>query len=139
MKNIWTVIIIFAIGFLMVVGCSDPKARKTEAAKPDEKPVAVSADVLTADYEENELAADGKYKDKMLEVRGKISNIAETFGTISVQMEGDKIMPNVMCTFNDDQKDAVAKLKKGQTATLIGRCEGSTGGIYVGLNACRVQ
>lgn len=147
MKNVWTIIVVATIVVMWVVGCKAPNAAetgaskeiKTDAPKEEEKPVAISAETLTAEYEENELAADGKYKDKVLAVSGKISSIAETFGSVTVQMEGKKIMPNVICTFDDEQRAAVAKLKKGQKITMIGQCEGSTGGLYVGLNECRIE
>jgi hypothetical protein len=85
------------------------------------------------------LAADAKYKDKLLAVSGKISNIAETLGNVTVQLEGHEIMATVMCSFDDSEKANVAKLKKGQQTTLMGTGDGKTMGIYVGLEHCKIQ
>lgn len=108
-------------------------------AGPTATPIAVQARDLTKAYEENELAADGKFKDKLLAVTGKISSIAETFGNVTVQLDGHKPLNTVMCSFEDDQKANVAMLKKGQSVTLVGTGDGSTGGLYVGLEKCSVK
>lgn len=133
------IISIFAL--VLVLGCGGAKqtTSTTETATTNEKPIAVQAKVLTKEYDENEVAADGKYKGKMLAVTGKISNIAETFGSMTVSLEGHEITKTVMCNFEDSEKANIAKLKKGQQATLIGKGDGSTGGLYVGLEKCKIQ
>lgn len=145
MKNLFTLSSVVIIGLTLVIGCSNPNdsSKKTDATadKPvqAEKPIQVTAKNLTKEYEDNELAADGKYRDKPLAVSGKISNIAETFGSISVSLDGHNQIATVMCSFEDDQKDAVMKLKKGGNVTLIGTGDGSTAGLYVGLKQCKIE
>ncbi len=142
MKNIISIGIIAAIGLILVLGCGQlAESNKTTTSNnaSTEKPIAVQAKVLTKEYDENELAADGKYKDKMLAVTGKIGDIAETFGNVTVSLEGHSITKNVLCSFEASEKPNVAKLKKGQQATLVGKGDGSTGGLYVGLNQCKIQ
>jgi len=151
MKNPINLIIVGGVFLALILGCSGanknaatqvtgPAATAVNsAAAPTEKPIAVQAKALTKEYDENELAADGKYKDKMLAVSGKVSNIAETMGNVTVQLEGFNIAKSVMCNFDETEKANVAKLKKGQQATLIGKGDGSTGGLYVGLQGCRIQ
>lgn len=106
------------------------------AHDPNEKPIAIAATSLTKEYDGNELAADGKYKGKLVAVSGKITDIADTFGNVTVQLEGHDIVHTVMCNFNDAERSNVAKLTKGQQVTLTGRVEGSTAGLYVGLQKC---
>lgn len=139
-------VIIFAIGLLVILGCSGanknataPDAANNSAVTTNEKPIALQAKALTKEYDENELAADGKYKGKMLAVSGKVSNISETMGSITAQLEGHQMTSSVMCTFEESEKANVMKLKKGQQATFIGKGDGSTGGLYVGLEKCRIQ
>jgi tRNA_anti-like len=156
MKNQITLPIIISIFFLLILACGDGKKasdnsvvstatnstganKSTATQKAEDKPMAVTSKDLVKSYKENEVAADGKYKDKTLAVTGKISNIAETFGTYSVQLEGVDIIVSVQCTFADSEKDAIAKLKKGQTTTLIGKGDGMTAGLYVGLTDCKIQ
>lgn len=152
MKNIFTLVFISTAGLFLVLGCSNSSdsnkpAVKTESAAPevsaqttpeDQPPIKITAKNLTKEYEENELAADGKYKDKQLAVSGKVSNIAETFGNVTVSLEGFNGVVSVMCSFEESEKENVAKLKKGQNVILKGKGDGSTGGLYVGLEACKI-
>ncbi len=150
--------IIFAVGLFLILGCtgsnqnstttppnstaptnSTSQTSTTNSTTTNEKPIAVQAKNLTKEYEDNELAADGKYKDKMLAVSGKVSNIAETMGNITAQLEGHNMVVSVMCNFDESEKANVMKLKKGQQATFVGKGEGSTGGLYVGLQKCKIQ
>lgn len=145
--------IVGAIGIFLVLGCSggaNNTTNKTVATSNGkvingvkeavaEKPVAVQAKALTKDFESNELAANDKYKGKLLAVSGKVSNIAETFGNVTASLEGHNMVISVMCSFDEAEKANVAKLKKGGTATFIGTSDGMTGGLYAGLNNCRIQ
>lgn len=140
---------IIAIGLFLILGCTGTnqnsttiptnEASTTNSAAAIEKPISVQAKSLTKEYEDNELAADGKFKDKMLSVTGKVANIAETMGNITAQLEGHNLVISVMCSFEESEKANVMKMKKGQQATFIGKGDGSTGGLYVGLQKCRIQ
>lgn len=140
MKNKENIVIVAAVLIYLVLGCSG-KASNTAATAPasDAKPIAVDAKVLTKEYDTNDLAADGKFKGKLLAVSGKIESIAETMGNVTVHVEGHNVVLDVICSFEADQRDAVSKLKKGQATTLIGTGDGLTAGLYVGLNKCKVQ
>lgn len=149
MKNFLSLVLIFIIGIALILGCGGsgnsttsntgtPASPNSTTASPAAKPVAIDAKVLTKEYDDNELAADGKYKGKSLAVTGKISNIAETLGNITVSLEGHEFTKTVMCSFEESEKASVAALKKGEKATLIGTGDGSTGGLYVGLQNCKV-
>ncbi len=134
----------------VVLGCNTPNNNSTSrsenvsqdtadsSAKTPESSIEIQANTLTKEYEDNELAADGKYKDKPLKVSGKISNIAETLGNITVQLKGHKFIQTVMCSFEEAEKESVLKLKKGQKGTFTGRGDGMTAGLYVGLRECKV-
>jgi hypothetical protein len=154
MKNTINLTFITVVFVLLVLGCSGgankngsapapvgstPGGNNATATAQPEKPVAVQAKALTKEYDDNELAADGKYKDKLLAVSGKVDSIAETFGQVSVQLEGHNRVITVMCSFQDSERDAVSKLKKSQLATLVGHGNGMTAGLYVGLDNCKVQ
>lgn len=134
-----TIVLLLFIG----LACGGSATKPTQAVDPNEKPIDVKADALTKEYDQNELSADGKYKGKLLSVSGKVTDIAETFGTISVDLEGHKEsginLLSIKCSFADSQKDAVSKLKKGQQATLIGRGDGKTANLYVGLKDCKIK
>ena len=155
MKNQMNNLLIVGLVFLSIVlGCSAPantsqpsnssenssgNGSKNSTDSTSEKPVNVSAKELTKTYDENELAADEKYKGKMIAVSGKISNIAETLGNLTVSLEGHDIVKSVMCSFDESEKSNITKLKKGQQVTLVGKGDGMTAGLYVGLEECKIQ
>lgn len=149
MKNKLNLSIIGCVLLAAIIGCSSAKqtnapasgqtATENGAAPKTAAPVAVKASELTKAYDENELAADGKYKGKVLEVSGKITNIAETLGNLTVSLAGHNIAKTVMCGFDESEKPSIAKLKNGQSVTLTGTGDGSTGGLYVGLNDCKIK
>lgn len=127
----------------LACGGAGNQTQSSQTPATNEKPLEVKAVDLTKEYDQNELAADGKYKGKLLSVSGKVSEIAETFGSVTVDLEGHKEsginLLSVKCSFNDSEKGAISKLKKGQNATLTGRGDGKTANLYVGLKDCKIK
>lgn len=151
MKNLFAIGAVSVIALALGLGCGGGSGTSTSNSAPGtsspvnsnvapviEKPVALDAKTLTKEYDVNELAADGKYKGKTLAVTGKISSVAETLGNITVSLEGHDLTKTVMCSFEESEKASVTALKKGERTTLVGTGDGSTGGLYVGLQECRV-
>ncbi len=148
MKNLLSFGLVSMVIVMMVMGCGGINSMNTgmntqtsnapASNAPAEKPILVTSKALAKDYDENELAADEKYKGKQLLVSGKVANIAETMGNVTVTLEGHERLKDVMCSFIESEKGNVAKLKKRQQVTLIGTGDGSTAGLYVGLTKCRV-
>ncbi len=155
MKNLFNLTVIGLLFLGLILGCSGTN-KNTSApnapvasiaasntvvapAAPSEKLIAIQARVLTKEYDDNELVADGKYKGKMLAVSGKIENIAETLGNVTVSLAGHDMVKSVMCSFDESEKEAVAKLKKGQQITLTGQGDGMTMGFYAGIKNCKIQ
>lgn len=149
MKNKLNLLIIGGVLLTAILGCSAAKESSAPASgqptlenntvSNPAAPIVVKATELTKAYDENEIAADGKYKGKTLEVAGKITNIAETLGNVTVSLAGHNAAKTVLCSFGESEKSTVAKLKNGQSATLTGTGDGSTGGLYVGLNDCKIK
>jgi hypothetical protein len=89
--------------------------------------VKVDAATILKDYEENEVAADNKYKDKVVEITGVVDSIGKdilddiyvTIGT-GAQFE----LPLVQCFVAKGLEDGAAKLQKGQKLTVTGRVDG---------------
>ncbi len=102
-----------------------------------EADIKISAVKLYKDYKANEVAADEKYKGKILEVTGTIDEISVTLGTIFVSLLVDEYgLETVKGMFSDKYKSKIAELKKGQKITIKGVCDGLTLGIAVSLNNC---
>ncbi|MFA8300352.1 MAG: hypothetical protein ACEPOV_09340 [Hyphomicrobiales bacterium] len=101
-------------------GISDEKTGKVENANFD---LAVSSIELIRKYDENELAADREYKDKILEVTGTLEKVDRGIGNYYLILEGDKYSyTGVQCFF--DKENGLADLKAGQEVTVIGYCNG---------------
>lgn len=99
----------------------------------------VTAVALSKEYLANEVAADQKYKGKVIEVSGTIGNIAtDILNTPYITLEGDpkSILADIQCVFDGKYQDALAKLSKKQQLSVIGKVSGKMGNIL--LNDCRL-
>ena len=98
----------------------------------------LTANQLYKAYDDNEIAADNKYKGKKLAVTGKISDISEVFGNIAVDLKSDDGIgwTTIRCTMKN--RDEVSKLRKGQKVTIIGTCDGLTLNVAINLEDCEV-
>lgn len=133
LKATCLVIVIFIVG-LAVLGCvpSTPSPPVSSPAPPGpETAIKVSAAKLYAEYEANEVAADLKYKDKLLEVSGVVTDmgISQSIrpGTPVIFLAESldaPFMEGVTIHLSVDQKTKVATLSKGDTVAVIGICEG---------------
>lgn len=147
MKNTVLALAIVGLG-LSFAGCaaieegaeaSGGKAGKAgKASKPDMK---VEATAIMKQFEENEAAADGKYKGKTLQVSGIIDKIDTEFlddeeYVINIGGGGDFVLFTVNC--DDQAAKTVAKLKKGQKITVVGDFEDG-GDLGVELSNCVVK
>ena len=86
-----------------------------------------TADALHGEYDANEVAADGKYKGKTVEVTGTVKEIGKgAFGGqyVAFTLARNQFMTSVQCEFPTSAQTELAKLKKGQRVTIRGKCEG---------------
>jgi len=129
---------IAVISFLFIAFGSDDEG-ETEAEIASEEPaMTVSASELYADYEANGVAADDKYKGKVLLVTGEVNTIdRDIMETIYVTLQGDEYFGDVQCFFAEDHVSAASQLTKGQTITVKGRCDGKL--MNVMLEGCVIQ
>lgn len=103
-------------------GAAKPSKKKTKKAKAKKKakPIVVSSKQLFIDYDDNEIAADEKYKGNTIEVSGKVTDIGkDMFDNLQLSLQGKSQFMSVMATLEDSQKSKASKLKKGQKVTLI--------------------
>jgi tRNA_anti-like len=127
-KRVWPYILLGII-VLGGIGVAISEHEKTKSAfsseSPSEPAISVSAADLISSYEANEVAADNSYKGKMLAVTGKIETIGKDLvNTSYVTLSSGKRygIASVQCMFN--REGGLGTLGKGQTVTLIGRCDG---------------
>ena len=109
------------------------------AATDDGKTTTINAFQLVDDYKNNEVAADERYKGKVLEVSGSIESIGkDLMDTMYVSFGGGGKfeLRRVQCFFDDSETDKLAKLSKGQWITIKGRCDGLMGNVL--LKECAI-
>ena len=125
-------------GFLFIAfGSDDETATETEIST-QEPAITVSARQLYADYEANGVAADGKYKDKVLQVTGVVNTIdRDIMDKIYVTLKGDQYFGDIQCYFAESHTQEAANLSKGQTITVKGICDGQS--IDVSLKGCIIE
>ena len=125
MKNIKSLLSIFLfiiIGFgsLDEFENLDQSPKVTSDSNPS---VTISASKLYKEYNENEIAADEKYKGKIIEVTGVIRDIGnDIMDNAYITLVGNEYFGDIQCYFNE--KSVVAKLSKGKKITVIGSCSG---------------
>jgi len=117
---------------------SSPKAAAPKPAAP--KAMKVRAATILKDFEDNEAAADAKYKDKTLRVTGIVDKVDTEFidedqYVIQLGGGGDFEITTVNC---DDQTPSVAaKIKKGDRLTVLGEFEDG-GDLGIELKGCKL-
>ena len=125
MKNLKSLLslflfVIIAFGSLDEFENLDESPKVSPHSKPSEK---ISAIRLYKEYDANEIAADQKYKGKIIEVTGVIRDIGnDIMNNAYITLAGDEYFGDIQCYFNE--KSVVAKLSKGKRITIIGSCSG---------------
>ena len=125
MKNIKSLLsvflfIIIGFGSLDEFENLDQSPKVTSDSNPS---VTISASKLYKEYNENEIAADEKYKGKIIEVTGVIRDIGnDIMDNAYITLVGNEYFGDIQCYFNE--KSVVAKLSKGKRITIIGSCSG---------------
>ena len=119
-------IISLACFSLMIVG-SENDTTTAEATKSLDGPaIKVTAEKLQEEFKNNEVRAVRTYKDKVVEVAGKIYGFDTGFTeeAVKLTLEAGGGWNNVMCDFPKDQADNVFNLNKGDYITVKGICTG---------------
>lgn len=91
---------------------------------------------LFAAFEDNEAAANMKYKGKLIQVTGTINDIGtDILGDPYITFETD-ILKGVNCYFTKSSMEEIAQVRKGQKVTVRGICDGKL--VYVLLKKCEL-
>ncbi|MFA5404159.1 MAG: hypothetical protein WC358_04425 [Ignavibacteria bacterium] len=140
MKNYKHVLSFLLIAFFIFLAFGslfeDKNEKKTY--KPDSDGVIkISAKNLYKEYMDNPVAADEKFKGKILKVNGTVSTIDKgTDGKICVMLETGELIGYIFCYFPDSESKDVANIEKGNYKTIKGKCTGKLVGVV--LENCEV-
>ncbi|MBC5772838.1 hypothetical protein H8S95_02085 [Pontibacter sp. KCTC 32443] len=106
------------VGFLLY----NKPHRDTASAESD---FVVEAPVLLKEFTENEAAANQKYLDKVVAVRGKVKSVTpDDEGNINLTLDADNDMAGVICTFPKADAESAGSINEGEEVTVKGVCTG---------------
>ena len=95
----------------------------------------ITASGIVADYNNDENAANAKYLDKVICVKGKVSETKiSTEGQCTVFLDSGDPLAAITCSFYEDEATAAKKLHPGEPVTIKGKCTGKL--MDVVLNKC---
>jgi ribosomal protein L32 len=117
---------------------SDTSKTNSETPSTEVKPtepqkltpqITVTGTDISKDYSENEVSADSKYKDKIIELSGKIVSVSNGISDNEMVVklsDGKYDLSGAMCYMKTSEKEKVLSFKKGQQVTLIGTGNSAT-------------
>jgi hypothetical protein len=114
---------------------TDTDTQKVQSQAPS---YTLSANQLYSEYNSNEVAADSKYKGKVVIVTGTIQDIGkDIMDDAYIVIGGGGFLDGVQCTFTKGEQSSVARLSKGQQVRVKGEVSGKMGNVLV--NKCSLQ
>lgn len=98
----------------------------------------MTAAALLDEFNKDETAANLKYLDKIIAVKGKVTevNLDSISGQATVILDSGDPMAAVTCSFYNDEAVSVKKLNPGTTVEIKGKCTGKL--LDVVLNKCSI-
>jgi len=129
----WWFWVLAVIVIFIIIGSSGSKNTTSNnstqsaqnGAQQQAPTIQVTAAELSADYKANQVAADTKYKGKIIQVTGTISNIGkDILDTPYVSLNTGDIITGVQCMFDKSDQSQLATLAKDTRITLQGKVKG---------------
>ena len=97
----------------------------------------VNYKALADEFEANSLAAESKYEDQLIYVKGPVSSVdKDILGDPYISITGDWDFAMIRCNLADESVKSASAVRKGQYITVAGLVGDTTMG--VSLNRCRV-
>ena len=128
---IWVIIFVAILGWYFRDSISTWRTSQTTPAHE------ISAIQLMKEYSENEIAADLKFKDKVIIVSGKVTDRSkDLLNQIYIALYSGKALFSVQCFFADKYASEVAAVKTGSALRIKGRVDGKLGNVL--LNGCQI-
>ena len=120
MKKFYTILTIFFFSIIAIASLEDDAPLIDSNTDPV---LTVNSKTLYKEYSNNEIAADDKYKEKIIQVNGTIRDIGnDLMDDAYITLIGDEFFGDVQCFFPD--KSNLIDVKKGQRVTVVGYCDG---------------
>lgn len=140
----WWFWVIVVIVLLSIIGSGDSSknnqspqqnitnTKQVQQTQPEQL-IRVTALQLATDYEANEVSADSKYKNKLVEVTGTIKTIGkDIMDQPYVSLEGNpSTLTDIQCMFDKSNQTQLESLKKDTKIILSGSVDGKLMNILI--------
>ena len=142
--NTWLVVLGTIVAFMVVIGViAGVSGGKSSTVLPATTKIPgaieMNAVQLYQEYNANQVAADAKYKGKILSVSGTVNDVGiDIIDTPYVMLGTEQLLSAVQCMFSKQDESMLAQLSKGQSLRIQGKCDG-LGIISVMLSNCLIQ
>lgn len=118
-----------AVVVVVALGCDKPKGSGSsdKGSKPTAPEVKISAAELMQAYEANEVAADSRFKGKVVEVTGIVGEIKKDMLDdiyVIIGTGKDFEIPEVQCFIAEDMAAKAGTLAKGSKIKAVGTVDG---------------
>lgn len=101
----------------------DTKETEKESEAPIEY-ISVTATELSDALSNNAMKAQNDYKEKYLEISGKLGNIDSNGKYIAIDSDNDFDLNNIQCYIkSDDQKQVIMEMSRGDSIVVKGYCK----------------
>lgn len=118
-----------------ISGDKNNQAVTTNEVKATPAPEKINVRDLADDFDSNKVAAEAKWKDKLVEFSAQISNITDTGISFSNIASKQFSMTQISCRVQDKQQ--LLPLKNDQTVTVKGVVGGQTIGV-IDVKNCEI-
>ncbi|MDU5466352.1 MAG: hypothetical protein E6084_00600 [Peptoniphilus harei] len=125
-KRVWFIVLVVIVIIAAVMPKGDKSAdtanKSAETSTKEITYTPADAGQMLSDLDNNALNAEKTYKDKDLEITGKVFNIDSSGKYINIDgINAEFTMTGITCNLqNDEQRDVVASISKGATVVVRG-------------------
>lgn len=95
--------------------------RNVEKSKAD---IEISLKELIEEYKQDEVSANSKYLDKLIQIEGIITDISINNGNSVLTVSESKNNPSIICNMSPNYNVNALKLKIGDKVSVKGICTG---------------
>lgn len=119
-------VVLIVLGSTLFFSCADKSTNQNNSSPPrNTTPIQVSSSDLIKAYDNNVVAADYHFTDKLVSVTGIVLDIQRYPDFIQVKLKADDPYQRyILCVFNNDRFEDVVPLNKDELATIKGVCQG---------------
>jgi len=115
------IVILVIIALIYAVKTYNKPHLDTKSVKED---FSITTQSFINEFLEDEISADKKYADKVIQVEGEIYEISTLKGNGVVTLKSPDLESSVICYLLPEENNKTLKLKKGQSIIIKGICKG---------------